>query len=234
MRATIIILSVLFISVLIVPCLAQETFYFNSESINYNALDNHFLQWRIEQGAEVYTGRSYDIRGAIGTSGFVAHWSNWKTEDTDCEPDTIIPVEYQESNGAVNPSMFYIDPSAFPTGNYYQWDGCREWSVLEKQPDGSFQTVIKRGVYPNENRFAFTVKNPKRTMVPVIEPVPPLQYKPPAFVGASPDQIAAPVEAAPDAPQEEKDTRWWITYWYIILPAIGIIAYLINDEFDFL
>jgi len=234
MRATIIILSVLFISALIVPCLAQETFYFNSESINYNALDNHFLQWRIEQGGEVYTGRSYDIRGAIGTSGFVAHWKDWKTEDTNCEPDTIIPVEYQESNGAVNPANFYIDPSAFPTGNYFQWDGCHNWTVMIKNPDGSFHTETRVGQYPNENRFAFTVKNPTKTSVPIIEPVPPLQYKPPAFVGASPDQIAAPVEAAPDAPQEEKDTRWWITYWWIVLPIIGIAAYLINDEFDFL
>lgn len=234
MRIPIIILILSVLTVFCTPVLAQETFYYNSESINYNSLDNHFLQWRIEQGGEVYTGRSYDIRGTIGTSGFVAHWSNWKTEDTDCFPDTIIPVEYQESNGAVNPASFYIDPSSFPTGNYYQWDGCREWSVLEKQPDGTFQTVIKRGVYPNENRFAFTVKNPKRTMVPVIEPVPPLRYSPPSFVGASPDQIAIPIVAAPDAPQEEKETRWWITYWYIILPAAGIIAYLINDEFDFL
>lgn len=208
MRIPIIILILSVLTVFCTPVLAQETFYYNSESINYNSLDNHFLQWRIEQGGEVYTGRFYDIRGTIGTSGFVAHWSNWKTEDTDCFPDTIIPVEYQESNGAVNPASFYIDPSSFPIGNYYQWDGCREWSVLEKQPDGTFQTVIKRGVYPNENRFAFTVKNPKRTMVPVIEPVPPLRYSPPSFVGARPDQIAIPIVAAPDAPQEEKETRW--------------------------
>lgn len=226
-------LSFLFL-VLLIGTVHAGTFYFSNESINYNAKDNPFYQWRISPGAEVYTGRSYDISGAIGTSDFIAHWSDWKKEDTDCFPDTIIPVRYVSSNGAVNPSSFYINPSAFPTGNYFTWDGCRVWSIMVKNPDGSFTNQTVSGQAPNENRFAFTVKNPKASFpIPFREPFPPIVYTPPSFVQGKPVQTAVPIVAAAADPQPTP-VKWWIQWWWLELICIGIGAYLVNDYFDIL
>jgi hypothetical protein len=212
---------------------AAGTFYFMNESINYNALENPFHQWRINPGAEVYTGRSYDISGAIGTSDFIAHWSDWKKEDTDCSPDTIIPVRYVSSNGAIDPRNYYINPSAFPTGNYFTWDGCRVWEIMVKNPDGSFTNMTSSGQAPNENRFAFTVKKPKVSFpIPFREPVPPPVYTPASFVQIKPVQTTAPVVAAADPPQEP--TKWWIQWWWLELICIGIVGYVVNDWFDIL
>jgi hypothetical protein len=227
----IILMSIFMLCIPIV--LAQQgTFYYANESINYNSKDDPYLQWRVEQGAEVYTGRSYDISGAIGTSGFVAHWSDWKAEDQNCAPDTIIPVRYVESNGAVNPANFYISSEVFPAGNYYAWDGCREWTVLIKQPDGSFITQTTTGQAPNENRFAFTVKNPKKENVPFREPSAPTPYVPPAFVVAAPVQTAVPVIPVLDIPTES--APWWIQWWWLELIVIGIVGYVINEQYDIL
>jgi hypothetical protein len=228
------IFFILAVLILAVPVIAQEqtTFYFANVSINYNALDNPLLQWRIHQGAEVYTGRIYDIRGAIGTSDYVAHWSDWKVEDQNCAPDTIIPVRYVESNGAVDPGNFYIDPTAFPPGNYFAWDGCREWTVLVKNPDGTMTTQVTTGQARNENRFAFTVKAPKKVMIPVHKASLPDPYTLPAFAIPKPVQTAAPVIIVPDSPAES--APWYIQWWWLEL-IVGVIAFvLLNDEYDIL
>lgn len=234
MKSLILPFSVFILLLCVSTVLAQQgTFYYANTSINYNALEDPYLQWRIEPGAEVFTGRSYDISGAIGTSGNIAHWSDWKVEDQNCLPDTIIPVRYVESNGAVDPANFYINSMVFPAGNYYTWDGCREWTVLIKQPDGSFITQATTGQAPNENRFAFTVKNPKKDPVAVIrEPSPPSPYVPPAFVIAKPDQPSAPIVIAPEAPVES--TPWWIQWWWLELIVIGIVGFVLNEQYDIL
>jgi hypothetical protein len=191
------------------------------------------MQWRINPGAGIYTGRSYDIAGAIGASDFIAHWADWKVEDTDCAPDTIIPVRYISSNGAIDPKNFYINPMSFPTGNYFTWDGCREWMVLIKNPDGTFTTKNQTGQAPNENRFAFTVKNPIKSSVPVHALLAPAPYTPPSFVIAKPGQPAAtpiPITTA----SQEMSIPWWQQWWWAELIIIGIVAYIVNDELDIL
>lgn len=230
MKISVLILCSLF---LVTPILAQEqkTFYWANTSINYNALENPFLQWQIHQGAEVYTGRSYDITGAIGTSGHIAHWSDWKIEDTDCQPDTIIPVRYISSNGAVDPGNFYINPVVFPTGNYFTWDGCREWTILIKNPDGSFTTQTQTGQAPNENRFAFTVKAPKKVNVPVQRsPLSP-PYTLPSFAVPKPVQTAAPI-IEPVA--HEEPAPWYIQWWWLELIVVGTIVFILNEQLDIL
>lgn len=218
---------------LVTPILAQEQkiFYWANTSINYNTNEDPFLQWKIGQGAEVYTGRSYDIIGAIGTSDFIAHWKDWKTEDTDCQPDTIIPVRYVSSNGAVDPKNFYINPVAFPIGNYFAWDGCREWTVLIKNPDGSFTNQTQTGQAPNENRFAFTVKAPNKVIAPVHATSPLSPYILPAFVVAKPVQTAAPI-IAPVA--HEEPAPWYIQWWWLELIVGLVIAFILNEQFDIL
>jgi hypothetical protein len=227
-----ILLTLLILSVIIVPSLAQEqTTYLWNKSINYNRLDNPYSQWRIKQGAEVYTGRSYDISGAIGSSDFIAHWSNWKTEDQDCQPDTIIPVTYWGSNGAVDPKNFYINPGAFPTGNYYSWDGCREWTTQVKDKWGNAYTETHQGQAPNENRFAFTVKSPNKVAIPVRYPDPLPAYTLPAFAIPKPGQTNVPIPVNGDTAHS---SPWWIQWWWLELIIAGIVGYVLNDEFDIL
>lgn len=227
MKRIILIALVLFVAIPAVQ--ATDLFYFGNFSYNYNAEEVPFYQYEIEQGAVVYQGRVYDIRGTIGTSDYIAHWKNWKEEDETCSPDIVIPVRYVISDGSVDPSNYFIDPSIMAPGNYFQWDGCRQYTVLEKQPDGSFKTITKEEQAPRENRFAFTVKAPQRSAVIQLVPTQIIPaYSLPEY--ALPKGYAeVSEEIVVSSTPEKKEDPWYITYWWALV-IVAILLFIFRED----
>ena len=70
----------------------------------------------VHQGENISQGNYYDLFGICGFSGKIAHWNH--PDDVGYEnPDTIITLDDNPHH------LTYIEPSKFPVGEWYQWDG---------------------------------------------------------------------------------------------------------------
>jgi hypothetical protein len=113
-----------FILLIMVICAVATVFIISTASAsvisfgpNYNysevVLPNNSF---VRQGENISQGYYYDLNGIYGFSGKIAHWKH--PDDAGYEtPDSVITL-----NGASH-YMTFIDPTTFPIGQWFQWDG---------------------------------------------------------------------------------------------------------------
>ena len=139
----IILILLIFISV---PASAQTVYY------NDITPKNNLFELSVHPGDTLLQGRSYDLIPVYGFTGSFAHWNSYQNQGLNCNPDYIINTSYIGSNGRNTPKNVYLDPSRWPRGDWFQWEGCFE--VYSK---GQNTGVISP--YTHDNSLVFTVIN---------------------------------------------------------------------------
>ena len=155
-----ILVGLIFVCAILIGTAGANTLYYGP-NVNYSevVLPNNSY---VHQGENISQGNYYDLSGIYGFSGVLAHWND-KYNAGVTEPD----LTYTISN---NPYSVYIDPTKFPPGQYYQWDGgtnCGANSVSGTSnyfSDGVLVTSTPgdeggscMGEFGNDNTYVFTV-----------------------------------------------------------------------------
>ena len=148
--ASVLRLTPLLVAILLIftsiPVSAQQIYYSNPTP------KNNLFELSVHPGDTVIQGRSYDLTPVYGFTGAFAHWNSYQDQGLNCNPDYIINTSYIVSNGRNTPKNIYFDPSKWPRGDWFQWDGCYE--VYSK---GQNTGVISP--YLHDNDLVFTVIN---------------------------------------------------------------------------
>jgi hypothetical protein len=104
---------VIMIAVCIIASPAKADVFVYGSVPNYSAVVLPNCSY-VHQGENISQGNWYDLRGVYGFSGQLAHWRTDGNSGVGT-PDIIVDL-----NGEY---LTYIDPSKYPAGRYWQWDG---------------------------------------------------------------------------------------------------------------
>lgn len=160
-------------------------------SANFTPKNNLYEDY-VHQGDTIYLGKTYDLTGVSGLSYEYAYWSDWKKEDTDCNPDKVVDIRYYRTFTTKN--SVYLDPEVWNVGRWYAWNGyeCNITyydfeSQERKTHDEPFQS---------ENKFLFTIAIAP-TPAPVVVTVTsePIETYRPYYTLTIPSTTATPTPA---------------------------------------
>lgn len=105
----------------------------------------------VHQGENISQGYYYDLSGVYGWSGEVASWKNDYSTGNGM-PDYIVNI--------ATPRKVLIDPSIYPVGKWYQWDG------VSCDTSGYCKTG-----FGNNNAYVFAIVQQSNKTEPVITEV---------------------------------------------------------------
>ena len=119
-------------------------------------LHNDPLELYVTQGDTLYLGKTYDLSGVTPITHLYAHWNNWKNENTDCFPSTVIDTWYIET--LTDERAVWLGGSkGWAVGDWYYWDPV-ECSISHY--DYSQQKVVVNDApLPADNKLAFIIIN---------------------------------------------------------------------------
>lgn len=107
----ILISLMLFLAIVIPPVDANVLIYGSVPNYSAIILPNNSY---VHQGENISQRNYYDLRGVYGFSGELAHWNNDDLVGRG-QPDQIVSLSGR--------GFTYIDPTVFPVGRWWQWDG---------------------------------------------------------------------------------------------------------------
>jgi hypothetical protein len=162
-RTTLLIQIWIFVALILTqPVLADNLTIRGAEprvTLEYHVETSHLndpLKLYVEQGDTLYQGKTYDLSGASGISYMYAHWNDWKTENTNCNPDQVNDIWYIRTG--TNERAVYLDPAKWHTGDWYYWDW---WECnLTHYDYTQMKTVKATGPIESDNKFAFKLVKP--------------------------------------------------------------------------
>ena len=147
----------IFCLILLISSVSAQTVYFSK----INQSDNDPIESRPAQGDTLYLGKTYDLTGVSGVSRAYAYWKDWKLENTNCQPDRIVDINYYKT--LTNREAVWLDPAIFTTGNWYYWDEIECNLTWYDFNNGTLMHQDKP--FPSDNKLAFRITNAPQAYV---------------------------------------------------------------------
>ena len=119
-------------------------------------LHNDPLELYVTQGDTLYLGKTYDLSGVTPITHLYAHWNNWKNENTDCFPSTVIDTWYIET--LTDERAVWFDPLKWAVGDWFYWDPVE--CNIAHYDYSQMKTVVNSAPLPADNKLAFIIRQP--------------------------------------------------------------------------
>lgn len=186
----------------------SAAFLINGTLYYSDPITNNIYEKTVMPGDTIVQDHLYDLTYVSGSSKKFAWWKDKNVEGTTCTPDIINSISYIDTNGNVSPDRVYLDPEKWPTGNWWQWDGCYQMKFQRNHPEPQYT------VYMQDNNLMFhIIKDPNPPMIVTVPTPAPTRTATPIPTTTAPTPTATPVPV-------KTDEGWPL--WYYPVGFIGL------------